>query len=86
MFIDEKIACRECQLVLRNNTGIFKAIFGVQMTDNGAVVPLEVFGSDQDHLINFESNHEMGRVLKLVARITAKIGNMPPHAERNTRA
>src|SRR5919201_1045227 len=38
VFLDEKIACSECQIVFGYGTSILKAIFGVQMAHNGTAM------------------------------------------------
>jgi len=82
VFLDEKIAGGESEIVLGDDAGIFEAIFGVQVTGDGAVVVLEVFGADEEGFAEVEAEVEVGGVLKLVAYVAAEVGNVPAHAKR----
>ncbi len=82
VFLDEKIAGGESEIVLGDDAGIFEAIFGVQVTGDGAVVVLEVFGADEEGFAEVEAEVEVGGVLKLVADVAAEVGNVPAHAKR----
>src|SRR5215472_3621220 len=84
VFIDKKIACSECQIVPGYGTSILKAIFGVQVTDDGTPMTFEVFSSDQYCVLHLESKREVCSILKLVAHIAAQVGHMPAHAERRS--
>ena len=80
VFLDEKIARCKCKIVLGNEAGILEAILRMQVAGDGAAVALEIFRCDQDEFPDLEANGEVSRVLKLVADIRTKIGDMPAHA------
>src|SRR5579864_4386355 len=47
VFLDEKIASGEREVVLGDGAGIFEAVFGVQVARDSTVVVLEVFGAHE---------------------------------------
>ncbi len=82
MFLDEKIARGERQVILWDNTGILEAIPGVQVAHDHTVMPVEVLGGHQYKVFYFQPDHHVCAILKLVARVAPQIGNVPAHAQR----
>src|SRR6266566_5430416 len=85
MFLDEKIACGECQTIARYKAGIFEAILGVERTVDGTAMTTEVFASDEYQVVYFQSHCEMGGVLELVAYVASQVRYMPAHAQGSHR-
>src|SRR6202048_1564777 len=55
------------------------------MTDDSTAMALEIFGCYQDRFANPQAEHKMGCILKLIAHITAKVGDVPTHSQRRQR-
>src|SRR6266487_1832596 len=81
MFLDEKIAGSERQIILRDDTGILEAILGVQVAHDDTVMLVEVLGGHQYKVSYFQPDHHMRAILKLVASIAPQVGNVPAHAQ-----
>src|SRR5579863_3080700 len=81
MFLNEKIACREREIILRHQTGIFKPIPGMQVTSDLTTMTPVIFRGDQYKIIYFQPYGEMRRILKLIQHIGTEIRHMPAHAK-----
>jgi hypothetical protein len=79
--LHEKIARRKCQPVLRNKTGILKAVLGVKLAVDNTSLLAKVFRSDQDRIAYFQPYSQVGGVLKLVANVRTQVWHMPAHAQ-----
>ena len=52
VLLHQEIACGERQRMFWHDTGIFKAIFGMQMANDGAIMTPEVFRRHKDSFAN----------------------------------
>jgi len=86
MFLDEKIARSKRQIILWNDASILEAIPGVQVAHDDTMMTIEIPRSQQREFPYFQPDHQMRRILKLIACIAPEVGNMPAHAEWRQRA
>src|SRR5258708_18748682 len=66
--------------------GIFEARFRMELAVDGAFMTAEIFGSNEQQVIDVEPNHEMGSILELVQYIAPQVGHVPAHTKRGKRA
>ena len=85
VFLHQEIACSERQAILRNDAGIFKTAFRVQLTVDDALLTAEIVRRDKHAPMNLEPEHEMSRIVKLVPHVASEVGHMPAHAKGGKR-
>src|SRR5579883_1174412 len=85
MFRDQKIADGQCHLILWDHTGVLKAVFRMETALDKAIMTLEILRGDQHTLAYFQTKREVGGIVKLVAHVAAKVGDMPAHSQRRQR-